>query len=131
MPSILWGRAESVRTALRQVLQGFAPLVFGIVSGVFSGGSAGFGAGVDTATVHASPGAGHGLALAFVVLAVPLVAAGVILILVRHRYLRDVVAAGRSDEHRFEPGSDVGPAGPGAATCQGHGPSGGRSVTFP
>ena len=99
MPSTLWGRAESVRTALRQLLQGLAPLVFGVVSSAFGGANAGFGAGVDAAARPASGGAGHGLELAFVVLSVPLVAAGAVLFLSRNRYLRDVVAAGRSEAH--------------------------------
>jgi MFS family permease len=97
MPSSLWGRAESVRTALRQLLQGLAPLLFGIVSSAFGGGNAGIGTGVDAAATHASGGAGHALELAFVVLSLPLIVAGVFLFLSRNRYLRDVVAAGRSE----------------------------------
>lgn len=38
MPPALWGRAEAVRTVFRSVLQGVAPVVFGLVSGAFGVG---------------------------------------------------------------------------------------------
>jgi len=99
MPSVLWGRAESVRTALRQVLQGFAPLIFGLTSAAFGGMGASFGSGVNSVATHLSAGDGCGLEYAFVVLSLPLVAAGVPLWLSRRRYLVDVVAARRSDQN--------------------------------
>lgn len=99
MPSVLWGRAESVRTALRQVLVGLAPLVFGLTSAAFGGGGGSFGSGVNAAAAGTSATGGHGLEYAFVVLSLPLVAAGAALWLSRRRYLADVVAAHRSDQH--------------------------------
>jgi len=99
MPSALWGRAESVRTALRQVLVGFAPLIFGLTSAAFGGSGGSFGSGANSSAAPTSTNGGHGLAYAFVVLSLPLVVAGVVLWLSRHRYLIDVVAAHRSDQH--------------------------------
>lgn len=99
VPSRLWGRAESVRTALRQVLQGLAPLLFGLVSEAFGGGHAGFATGVDTKTAAVSASAGHGLEMAFVVLCTPLLLGGLVLWRCRSVYVSDIVAARRSDEH--------------------------------
>jgi len=99
MPSALWGRAESIRTALRQVLQGFAPLIFGLTSAAFGGSGGSFGAGVNSAATHASTNGAHSLEYAFVVLSLPLLAAGIALWLSRRHYLLDVVAAHRSDQH--------------------------------
>jgi predicted MFS family arabinose efflux permease len=99
MPSSLWGRAEAVRTALRQLLQGLAPLLFGLVSAGFGGANGGLSAGVNTGAATRSAAAGHGLELTFVVLTAPLVLAGVALWLSRHSYLREIVAARRSDEN--------------------------------
>lgn len=101
VPSRLWGRAESVRTALRQVLQGFAPLLFGLVSEAFGGGGVGFGTGVDTGAAAVSSSAAHGLEMAFVLLSLPLVAGGVVLWLCRSAYIREIVAARRSDENAW------------------------------
>ncbi len=95
MPSALWGRAEAVRTALRTLLQGAAPVVFGAVSAAFGAANNGIGSGIDTSRTAASAAAAHGFALAFVILSAPLFLAGATLAADRHRYLRDVVAAGR------------------------------------
>lgn len=100
LPSHLWGRAEAVRTVFRQLLQGFAPVVFGAMSAVFGTAGAGFGAGIDTGSSHGSPGTAHGLEIAFILLSLPLAVSGVILWFSRRRYLDDVVAARRSDENR-------------------------------
>ena len=99
VPSRLWGRAEAVRTALRQGLQGFAPLVFGLVSQAFGGGGAGFSTGVDTSAAAGSQSAAHGLQMAFMVLSAPLLLGAGALWLCRSAYLREVVAARRSDEN--------------------------------
>lgn len=105
VPSRLWGRAEAVRTALRQVLQGMAPLLFGLVSEVFGGGHAGFATGVDTKATVVSGSAAHGLEMAFVLLSTPLLLGGLVLWRCRSVYLRDIVAARRSDENFFGPKS--------------------------
>jgi len=99
MPSRLWGRAEAVRTALRQFLQGAAPLIFGLVSVAFGGSGAGLSSGVDTSATAVSHSAAHGLQMAFVVLSLPLLGAGAVLWLCRSAYLRDIVAARRFDEN--------------------------------
>jgi hypothetical protein len=99
MPSRLWGRAEAVRTALRQLLQGLAPLLFGVVSVAFGGGNGGLSAGVRTEATKASAASAHALEMTFIVLTAPLLVAGVALWLSRHSYLRDIVAGRRSDEN--------------------------------
>ena len=100
LPSHLWGRAEAVRTLFRQLLQGFAPVVFGAVSAAFGTAGAGFGAGINTRSVHGSAAMAQGLEVAFILLSLPMAVAGVVLWLSRPRYLRDVVAARLSDENR-------------------------------
>jgi MFS family permease len=99
IPSRLWGRAESVRTALRQVLQGLAPLLFGLVSEAFGGGQAGLSTGVDTEAAQVSASAAHGLQMAFVILALPMIVGAAVLWRCRGAYLREVVSAQRSDEN--------------------------------
>ena len=101
VPSRLWGRAEAIRTALRQVLQGMAPLLFGLVSEAFGGGNAGFATGVDTRAAAVSASAAHGLEMAFVLLCLPMVVGGLVLWRCRSVYLSDIVAARRSDEHFY------------------------------
>ena len=98
MPSHLWGRAEAVRTVFQQALQGFAPVLFGLMSVAFGAPAAGFGAGVDAAHSPASAAGGHGLEMAFIVMTAPLLVSGAVLWASRSSYLRDVVAARRSDE---------------------------------
>lgn len=103
VPSFLWGRAEAVRTTLRQSLQGFAPLLFGLVSTAFGAHTGGFGAGVDTARTGISAPTGEGLQAAFALFSIPMLLAGTVLWANRRSYLRDVVAARRSDERRADP----------------------------
>lgn len=93
VPAALWGRAEGVRTALRTLLQSVAPVVFGVVSGAFGASNGGIAAGINTSGAVTSGAAGHGLAVAFLILSTPLILAGAVLAADRHRYLRDVVAA--------------------------------------
>ena len=100
LPSHLWGRAEAVRTVFRQLLQGFAPVVFGVVSAAFGPAGAGFAAGINTTSAKGSPATAHGLEVAFILLSIPLAVSGAILWFSRARYLRDVVAARLSDENR-------------------------------
>ena len=101
VPSRLWGRAEAVRTALRQVLQGMAPLLFGLVSEAFGGGHAGFATGVDTRATAVTGSAAHGLEMAFILLCAPLLLGGLVLWRCRSVYLSDIIAARRSDENSF------------------------------
>jgi MFS family permease len=75
MPAALWGRAESVRTLLRSLLQALAPLLFGAVSDyVFGGGRS-------------------GLQWTFFVMLFPLGASAVLLFRALATYPRDVAAA--------------------------------------
>lgn len=99
VPVRLWGRAEAVRTALRQTLQGAAPVTFGLVSQAFGGFGAGISTGVDTAAAGVSAHAAHGLELAFALLSAPLLVGAAGLWLCRNLYLRETVAARRSDEN--------------------------------
>ena len=66
VPARLWGRAESVRTVLRQVAQAAAPLLFGLVADTFGG-----------------------LESAFLIMLVPLAASGAIVWRARRTYARD------------------------------------------
>lgn len=111
VPSFLWGRAEAIRTTIRQSLQGFAPLLFGVVSVAFGAPRSGFGAGVDTRAVRVSATSAQGLEAAFVIFSLPLLVAGVVLWASRHPYLRDAVAARRSEERRVAPGDRSGSDG--------------------
>jgi MFS family permease len=103
VPTRLWGRAEAVRTALRQTLQGMAPVVFGYVSEAFGGSGAGLSSGVDLSKSSASGAAAHGLQMAFVLLVLPMLAGAALLWRNRRTYLRETVAARRSDENLLPP----------------------------
>jgi MFS family permease len=97
VPSRLWGRAEAIRTLLRQLLQGFAPVIYGLVSQAFGGGGAGLSTGIDTAASAVSARSAHGLEEAFLLLTLPLLAGAAGLWACRRVYLREAVAARRSD----------------------------------
>lgn len=107
VPGRLWGRAESVRTFVRTVLEAFAPLLFGFVSSLMGGGSAGFGGGVNSSRQPVSAGAATGLAETFLIMLVPLMASGLLLLRGRRRYIVDVATAAESDGAAF-PGSKKG-----------------------
>jgi MFS family permease len=74
MPSWLWGRAEGIRTFLRTAAQALAPVLFGAVSGVFGGGTA-------------------GLRTTFAIMLVPLAASAFFLYRARRSYATDLVTA--------------------------------------
>lgn len=82
MPSRLWGRAESVRTLFRGALEASAPITFGFVAGAVFGGRS------------------SGLTATFLVMLVPLVFSGLILMLARMTYPRDVATAVANDRRR-------------------------------
>ncbi len=78
MHPTLWGRAEAVRTVLRQPSEAAAPLIFGFLADhLFGGGQ-------------------QGLQGAFLVMLVPLGAAVGILLTARKHYARDVATAAES-----------------------------------
>jgi predicted MFS family arabinose efflux permease len=85
--SRLWGRAESVRTVLRSSLQALAPVLFGYLSTALA-----------PAGTHDSHAAALGLDRTFLIMLVPVVAAGLILVLLARRsYPRDVATAAASE----------------------------------
>lgn len=100
IPSRMWGRAEAIRTLLRQVLEACAPLVFGIVASALGAtGVSGFGAGVKGKHIHVSHSEALGLDHTFMIMLVPLALSGVLLLIARHRYAVDVASAGASEEN--------------------------------
>ncbi len=89
MHSRLWGWAEAVRTVLCASLEAIAPLLFGYVSTQFGAHTSGLG----NPTGDAGPG-GSGLDDTFLIMLMPLTAAGLLLLLrARSTYPRDVATA--------------------------------------
>jgi hypothetical protein len=84
MHPYLWGRAESVRVALRQIGEALGPVLFGYVAEhVFGGGAV-------------------GLRWTFLVMLVPLFVSGGIAFLVCRTYPRDVATAGAYAQRTWE-----------------------------
>jgi len=80
MHPALWGRAEAVRTVVRQPAEAVAPLLFGVLADHLYGG-------------------GHrGLQLAFLIMLVPLALSVVVLLQARRTYPVDVATAAASIE---------------------------------
>lgn len=115
VPSLMWGRAEAIRTTVRTVLEAIAPLLFGFVSQVLAGGQgagAGFGSGGNSKHVHISAGATQGLHYTFLIMLVPLAVSGLLLLRGRRSYPTDVASAGVSEEMTAkipDPGPTSGP----------------------
>jgi MFS family permease len=90
----LWGRAEAVRTLLRRIVVGFAPLLFGLLadelasSRAHGNGQRGFGASASTAGLHGS----------FLVLLALLAVGGLLTFRARRTYPRDTATAVASEE---------------------------------
>jgi predicted MFS family arabinose efflux permease len=99
VPSGLWGRAEAVRTFARSLLQGFAPLLFGYVSSLLGGPHANLGAGLNIVPHQVQAAAGRGLGYTFMIMLVPLLAAGALLLFSRRTYLVDVLTADVSERN--------------------------------
>jgi MFS family permease len=102
VPSRMWGRAESIRTTIRTLLEAVAPLTFGLVAAALGTMSGGFGSGLnrgDSAVVRASA---RGLEYTFLVMLVMLAASGVLLLRARQAYPTDVATAAASE--RISPG---------------------------
>jgi MFS family permease len=98
VPSHMWGRAESIRTTVRTVLEAFAPLVFGLLSAVLVGGNSnGFATGVNENHAHPSKASTMGLEYTFLIMLVTLAGCGVLLLRARRTYLTDVATAGASE----------------------------------
>lgn len=89
MHSRLWGRAESVRNFFQTLLKSGAPIAFGYLSGVFAGSGA---------AVTAQGGGAVGLSRAFMVLLAAPLLGGLVLLLARRTYPRDVATAMASEK---------------------------------
>jgi hypothetical protein len=92
IPSGLWGRAEGVRTMLRQTAHAGAPLVFGLVADALggTGGSFGVQGAISSASAHA-------LDITFLIMLIPLAANGGLLLLARTSYASDMATAVASE----------------------------------
>jgi sugar phosphate permease len=95
VPAGLWGRAESVRTVLRTLGQAVAPLLFGAIADIVAGFSP-EQAPVGTKPGDIAPGTARGLEVSFLLMLIPLAAAGIILLRARRTYPRDVATAAAS-----------------------------------
>jgi MFS family permease len=87
VPSGLWGRAEGVRTMLRQSAQAAAPLLFGLVADALGG------AATTGSQQHIAPATSRALQETFLIMLVPLVLTGLMLLVARRRYPADVATA--------------------------------------
>ena len=85
VPSVLWGRAEGVRTFVRSGAQALAPLIFGGVSDLLS-----FGHPVS------------GLRWTFVIMLIPLAASALYLFRAMRTYPTDVATAGAVSRNLLE-----------------------------
>ncbi len=103
VPSALWGRAEAVRTFAQALLEAFAPLIFGYVSSLLGGPHASLGSGVNPGSQRAMAATGTGLEYTFVIMLAPLFAAGVLLLVSRRAYLRDVATADATERANLRP----------------------------
>lgn len=105
MPAHLWGRAEGVRTLLRQSAQAAAPLLFGLIADALGATSG------SASQQHISPGTAHALQATFLIMLVPLAANGVMLLAARRCYPADVATAIAS-ERAFTSEGTGSPPGP-------------------
>jgi sugar phosphate permease len=87
MPSGLWGRAEGIRTLLRQSAQAAAPLLFGLLADALGGAT------TTGSQRHILPATTHALQETFLIMLVPLVLTGLMLFAARRRYAEDVATA--------------------------------------
>jgi predicted MFS family arabinose efflux permease len=97
MPARLWGRAEGVRTLLRQTAQAGAPLLFGVLADAFGGNTA------VASQHHVSAATTAGLKYTFLIMLVPLALNGLLLLGARRSYPADVataIASERVDSER-------------------------------
>lgn len=87
MPAHLWGRAEGVRTLLRQSAQAAAPLLFGLIADALGATSG------SASQQHVTPGTTDALRDTFLIMLVPLAVNGVMLLVARRHYPADVATA--------------------------------------
>jgi predicted MFS family arabinose efflux permease len=98
MPAALWGRAESTRTLIRSLAEALSPLLFGALAQLASGVLP------SQAPIGTHPHANQvasdapGLQVAFLVLLVSVLGAGILLLRARVTYPGDVATAAASDQ---------------------------------
>jgi hypothetical protein len=98
VPSRMWGRAESIRTTIRTVLEAIAPLTFGLVAAALGGPmSGGFSSGLNRADSSVAQASARGLEYTFLIMLVMLAASGVVLLRARRTYPTDVASAAASE----------------------------------
>jgi predicted MFS family arabinose efflux permease len=93
MPAPLWGRAEGVRTVLRTLAVGIAPLLFGWVADQIARPNV-----HDLRAVGASAANGQALEYTFLIMLLPVAASGLVLLRGRSRYATDIATATASQE---------------------------------
>jgi hypothetical protein len=113
MPAGLWGRAESIRTLLRTLGQGLAPIVFGAVADLVAGITP-HQQPIGTKPHHVGTATANGLEASFLLMLTTLAAAGVFLLRARATYPQDVATAAASSEASL-PREAPEPSTPGAA----------------
>jgi hypothetical protein len=86
MPAQLWGRAEGVRTFVRQTAQAAAPLLFGLLADLL--GSRGVSSQRNVTAADT-----RGLQYTFLIMLIPLALNGLILLRARRSYPADVATA--------------------------------------
>jgi len=95
MPGQLWGRAEGVRTLLRETAQAGAPLLFGVLADALGGIHAN---ALASGAGHISAAEARGLTYAFAIMTVPLAVNGILLLFVPRRSYPDDVATAIASE---------------------------------
>jgi MFS family permease len=95
VPAQLWGRAQGIRTAVRNALEAIGPLLFGVIAGLFVSHDTTLGSSADKAVIAAQT---PGLQVAFLIMLLPLAGAGVLLLVERRHYAVDVASAGESEQ---------------------------------
>jgi MFS family permease len=97
MPAKLWGRAEGVRTLIRQTTQAAAPVVFGLVADAFGGiaGATGSSGRIPAAT-------STGLRDAFLIMLLPLALNGVALLFARRSNPAHIATAVATEVRRSD-----------------------------
>jgi predicted MFS family arabinose efflux permease len=103
IPSWLWGRAEGVRTVLRTLLQAAAPILFGYVSDVLAGRAASPLSGAGGGGAGGGSAGAAGLTGAFLIMLIPLGAAGLVLLLAVRSYPHDLLTAAASERRQRSP----------------------------
>jgi MFS family permease len=92
MHSRLWGRAESIRVALRYLFEAAAPVSFGFVASLFTSGPASNGQ-MASASAQGGAQSAAGLQHTFLIMLIVMVISGLLMLFARRTYPRDVATA--------------------------------------